>query len=151
MYEQLDHKQDLTTYSAGLIETLLRDMAFSIQKVLDKPDAADVRDLRRLCLRLRHALRVFARLLPGKASRKIRRRLGVMQDLLAAVRSCDVALEILKQESIAPVVSARDRKKITAVLELERRRSLRPLRLRLRKAHRSDALQRWRTRLLASG
>lgn len=151
MYEQLNHKQDLASYSAGLLETLLRDMAFALQKTLDKPDAANIHDLRRLCLRLRHALRVFGKLLPRKPAKKLQRRLRVLQDLLASVRSCDLGLEILKADSIGPVVRARDEKKIAAVVALERRRCLRPLRVRLRKMQRSDALRRWRTRLLASG
>jgi len=148
MYEQLNHNQDLAGYSASLIETLLRDMAFLIQKTVNKPDVTNVHDLRRLCLRLRHALRLFGKLLPGKARRKIQKRLRELQDLLAGVRSCDLGLEILKLDSIAPAAPVREQRKIAAALALERKRSLRPLRLRLRKMQRSDALQRWRTRLL---
>lgn len=148
MYEQLNHGQDLASYAAGLIETLLRDMAFLIQKTVGKQDTTNVHDLRRLCLRLRHALRLFGKLLPDKARRRIQRRLRELQDLLASVRSCDLGLEILKLDSIGPAVPAREHRKIAAALALERRRALRPLRLRLRKVQRSDALQRWRTRLL---
>ncbi len=148
MYEQLNHEQDLASYTAGLIETLLRDMAFLIQKTVGKPDTTNVHDLRRLCLRLRHALRVFGKLLPGKARRKIQKRLRELQDLLAGVRSCDLGLETLKLDSLGPAIPAREQRKIAAALTLERKRAVRPLRLRLRKMHHSDALQRWRTRLL---
>lgn len=151
MYEQLNPNQDLAAYHAKLVETLMRDMAFSIHKTLDQPDETSIHDLRRICLRLRHALRLFAKLLPRKSRRKVQRRLAALQELAGGVRACDVALETLRLDSIASAVSTRDGEKIAAALALERRRSLRPLRARLRKIQRSDVLPRWRNRLLASG
>jgi len=150
MYEQAKPNQDLGTYSAGVVEKLLRDMAFSITKTLENPDQANVHDLRRLCLRLRHALRLFARLLPGKAARKIQKRLALLQDLLAGVRTTDVAARTLQLEVLAPSLSRPLSRKINALLAQERRRSQRPLRARLRKMQHSDAMGRWRIRLLAA-
>lgn len=150
MYEQLNNKDDLASYHAKLVETLMREIAFGISKTLENPEAQNVHDLRRLVLRLRHSLRLFKKLLPGKAVRKVQRRLKALQDLLAGVRSCDVAGEELKLGAIAPVLTAPEARKITAAITQERRRNLRPLRARLKKMQRSDSLKRWRTRLFAA-
>lgn len=150
MYEQVNPKQDLLTYRASIIETLLRDMAFSINQTLERPDDANVHDLRRLCLRLRHALRVFRRMLPSRPARKVERRLQALQEALGAVRACDVALALLQQPESASAISKPETKKVTVVVTAERRRCLRPLRARLKKVQRSDAIGRWRARLLAA-
>ena len=150
MYEQVDPKLDLLIYRAGIIETLLRDMAFSISQTLEKPDDASVHDLRRLCLRLRHAVRLFAGMLPPRQARKAQRRLRMLQDLLGKVRACDVALATIQHPDIAPGISKLETKKVAAALAAERKRGLRPLRARLRKLQRSDAIGRWRARLLAA-
>ena len=150
MYEQVNPKLDLLIYRASIIESLLRDMAFSIHQTLEKPDAGNVHDLRRLCLRLRHAVRVFGGLLPPKQVRKIQRRLKELQDLLGEVRACDVALATIQQPEIASAASKPETKKVVAALAAERRRGLRPLGARLRKLQHSDAIGRWRARLLAA-
>jgi len=150
MYEQLGPNQEMATYGARIVETLLRNMAFGAKKALDKPDEENIHDLRVTCLRLRHAVRLFDRLFGDRRARKVRRRLRDVQDLLAAVRSCDVAGQVLALEPVAASMSPRERKRILAVLTQERRRSLRPLRARLRKMQRSNVTQRWRTRLLGA-
>jgi CHAD domain-containing protein len=149
MYEQVNPKLDLLTYRAGIVETLLRDMAFSISQTLEKPDENNVHDLRRLCLRLRHAVRLFGPLLPPRQARKVQRRLQVLQDLLGEVRACDVALATIQQPEVASASSKLETKKVAAALAAERRRGLRPLRARLRKLQHSDAIGRWRARLVA--
>ncbi len=148
MYEQVNPKLDLLTYRAGIVETLLRDMAFSISQTLERPDEASVHDLRRLCLRLRHAVRVFGPLLPTRQVRKLQGRLQVLQDLLGEVRACDVALATIQQAEIASASSKLETKKAAATLAAERRRRMRPLRARLRKLQHSVAIGRWRVRLL---
>ncbi len=149
MYERVNPDKDLGSYATQIVEALLRDMAFALHKTLDNPSDDNVHDLRTLCLRLAHALRLFARLFPPKAARKIRRRLSALRNLLADARTCDVTREVLATESIA-AAAGRHRKKLGSALDAERRRALRPLRVRLKKMQRSDALQRWRTRLLAA-
>ena len=148
MYEQVNPDQNMAAYTAQLVETLLRDMAFSIRKTVKNPDEENIHDLRVLCLRLRYAVRLFARLFPRKPARRIRKRLSAVQDLLAAVRSCDIALQVLAVESIAAALVARQKKKLASELGLARRRALRPLQARLKKMQRADALQRWRSRLI---
>ena len=150
MYEQVNPKLDLLTYRAGIIETLLRDMAFSISQTLEKPDEANVHDLRRLVLRLRHAVRVFGPLLPSRQARKVRRRLQALQDLLGQVRVCDVALATIQQPEIASASSKLETKKVAAAVTAARRREMRPLRAGLRKLQQSEAVGRWRARLIAS-
>jgi CHAD domain-containing protein len=151
MYEQVRPNQPMTAYAAQVMEALFRNMAYGVRKVLDKPDEESIHDLRVTALRLRHALRLFGRLFSRKAARKTRKRLGNLQDVLAEVRVCDVALQVLSRDALGEALSARERRAILSELALERRRRLRPLRLRLRKIQRSDALQRWRTRLLSTG
>lgn len=147
MYKQVSPSQDLATYGARVIETLLRNLAFSIHRALERADPEVVRELRMNCLRLRHALRLFAKVYPNKPVRKVQRRVTDLRDLVGAVYACDMALETLKLESIAPAAGPRRCNQIAAEVGAERKRCLRPLRLRLRKMQRSDALQRWRTRL----
>ncbi len=147
MYKQVNPSQDLATYSSRVIETLLRNLAFSIHKALERPDPEVVRELRMNCLRLRHALRLFGKVYPAKPLLKIERRVTDLRNLVGAVHACDMALETLKLEPIAAAAGPRRGKQIAAEVGAERKRCLRPLRARLRKMQRSDALQRWRTRL----
>ena len=151
MYKQSNPDQDLAGYAGKVVETLLRNMAFEVQKTLKAPDPENVHDLRVTCLRLRHALRLFAKVFPAKPARKVREKLGELQDLLAAVRNCDIALEILKLKEIAAALSVRWRQIMLAKLAQERQRSARAMRLRLRKIQRSDTLARWRNRVLSPG
>jgi CHAD domain-containing protein len=151
MYEQVSPEQDMAAYGAKVVETLFRNIAFCVHKTLSSPDEENIHDLRVTCLRLRHCLRLFGRLFPARQARRTLRRLNNLKDMLGAVRSCDIALQTLGSGPIAPAVSAAMRRKITAELEQERRRLLRPLRARLRKLQRSDSLQRWRTRLMPAG
>ena len=151
VYEQVKPNQDMAAYGSKVVETLFRNMAFCIHKTLSAPDEENIHDLRVTCLRLRHALRLFGDLFPARQARRTLRRLNNLKDMLGAVRSLDIALQVLGSEPIAAAVSAPMRRNITAELEQQRRRSLRPLRLRLRKLQRSDSLQRWRTRLMPSG
>jgi CHAD domain-containing protein len=125
-------------------------MAFLIGQTLDKPDQTNIHDLRRLCLRLRHSLRFFGQVLPRKPARRVQRRLKALQDLLGGVRSCDVALATLQHSGVSSAVSKPEARKAAAVLVSERKRCLRPLRMRLKKIQRSGAIGRWRTRLLAA-
>ena len=150
MYPQVSPNLDMAAYGARIVETLLRNMAFGSKKALDKPDEENIHDLRVTCLRLRHAVRLFDRLFGSRRARKVRRRLRDVQDLLAVVRSCDVAAQVLELEPIATAMSPQERKRILAVLAQERRRSLRPLRAKLRKMQRSNVTQRWRARLLGA-
>lgn len=151
MYEQVHPNQPMAAYAAQVLETLFRNAAYGIRKALDKPDEENIHDLRVTCLRLRHAVRLFGKLFGARRARKIRRRLGDLQELLADVRAGDVALRVLGSEPVAAALNPRERKKLIGELNLERRKALRTLRLRLRKVQRSDNLQRWRNRLLPSG
>ena len=148
LYKQVNPNQELVAYVARIVEALLRNLAFSMRQALEKAGEESIRDLRVNCLRLRHALRLFARAFPAKPARKIERRITVLRDLVAAVYACDMALQSLRTNPVASAVSARQGKRVAAELGAERRRSLRPLRVRLRKMHRSDALRRWRNRLI---
>jgi CHAD domain-containing protein len=150
MYRQARPTQDLLTYAGHVVESLLRDLAFAIRRTLDQPNAANVHDLRRVCLRLRHAVRWFGGVLPGPAARKTRRRLGDLQDLLGGVRSCDVALEVLEHHSLAAAMTLREQTEVGAALAAARRHAVRPLRVRLRRLQRSEVLRRWRTQLLGA-
>jgi inorganic triphosphatase YgiF len=150
MYEQVNAELVFDNYLRQILETLLRDMAFSAHKTVETPAENNVHDLRVIGLRLRHALRLFGKAFPRKASRKVRKRLAELQDLLADVRGCDVALAVLKEGPIAGAISARQRVRVETLISQRRRRAVRPLALRLKKMQRSGTLQRWRQRLALS-
>ncbi len=148
LYKQVHPGQDVTAFATRILETLLRNLAFSIHQTLEKPSDENIRELRADCLRLRHAVRLFARVFPSKAVRKIERRVRGLRDLVVTVYAHAAAIEGVKPDSA--LLAAGGGPKMVAELEATRRRSLRPLRARMKKMQQSESLTRWRKRLAPS-
>jgi CHAD domain-containing protein len=63
-------------------------------------DADAVHDLRVAIRRFVQCLKVFPQFFDARAARKVRRRLGKLMDFCAAVRNCDIAMELLRETGI---------------------------------------------------
>lgn len=96
-------------------------------------DAEAVHDLRVAIRRFVQCLKIFQQFFDARVARKIRRRLGKLMDLCAAVRNCDIALELLGEagiedsglaESLAASRTATERT-LAGSLKRWRRRSIR--------------------------
>src|ERR1035441_11114418 len=84
-------------YARFQTATLLRRMAYQLNRAERHTDSASVHDLRVAIRRLSRCLRTFAPLYPDRYWKKIRRELGALMESAAAVRDRDIAIEILGQ------------------------------------------------------
>jgi len=76
----------------------LKTLKAQIRKAADDPkDAESIHDLRVSIRRFVQCLKVFQQFFDLRASHKIRRRLEKLMDRCAAVRNCDVAIELLRE------------------------------------------------------
>ncbi len=121
--------------------TLLRRLAFQLNRAERHTDPDSVHDLRVAIRRLSRCLRAFAPLYPGHYWKKIRRELATLMKSAAAVRDRDVSIELLGQAGISR------RAAVVARLEAERRRTARDLSLQIRRWKSSDSSRKWRSRL----
>jgi CHAD domain-containing protein len=72
-------------------------MAFQASRSVRLRDAESVHDLRVAIRRLNQALRLFSQFFPRTKVRKLQRRMREVMDLAAAVRDCDVALDLVRR------------------------------------------------------
>lgn len=103
-------------YAGDRTADLLRRAAFQANRAGRLKDEESVHDLRVAIRRLTHALRLFSQFFPRAEVRRLRRRLAAVLDTAAAVRDCDVALNLVQAAGI-PADSP-------LTTELNRRRSL---------------------------
>jgi CHAD domain-containing protein len=83
------------------VATLLRRLAAQVKRTAESADADAVHDLRVAIRRLSRGLRSFAQFFPGKAWKRIRKRLSGLMDITAAVRDNDIALELLEKAGLS--------------------------------------------------
>jgi len=121
--------------------TLLRRMAFQLNRAERHTDATSVHDLRVSIRRLSRCLRTFAPLYPDHYWKKIRRELAALMQSAAAVRDRDIAIELLGQAGISR------RAAVITHLEAERRRAAHDLSLEIRRWKSHDTSRKWRSRL----
>jgi CHAD domain-containing protein len=121
--------------------TLLRRMAFQLNRAERHMDADSIHDLRVSIRRLSRCLRTFANLYPDRYWKKIRRELAALMATAGAVRDRDVAIELLKQAGVTR------RTVVMMRLDAERRRAARDLSLELRRWRSRDYSRKWRSRL----
>ena len=122
----------------------LKKLEAELRHVLRKSKNADaIHDLRVSIRRLRQALRVFRPWFEADRVKKIRRRLRRLLDRCAAVRNCDIAVEVLQ--------AARWKNaELIAALDRERRRTRRELDRELERWNKTDRVQKWREQLRAA-
>jgi hypothetical protein len=121
--------------------TLLRRLAYQVSRASRPGDGEVVEDLRAAVGRFSRCLRLFAQFLPGGKSKKVRRELKEVMDLAAAVRACDMALELLREGRIPA------RSKLTTALSHERKEAAARLRAGAHRLGRQSFSQKWRAGL----
>jgi CHAD domain-containing protein len=119
----------------------LKKLDAEMRGVADKPKEADaIHDLRVSIRRLKQELRVFEAWFAAGQVKSIRRRLGKLMERCAAVRNCDVAIDVLKAAGV-------QNPKLVAGLEEERRRTREELTRMLATWRRRDRVRKWRKHL----
>jgi CHAD domain-containing protein len=121
--------------------TLLRRLAFQLNRAERHTDPDSVHDLRVAIRRLSRCLRTFAPLYPDRYWKKIRRELAALMGSTAAVRDRDIAIELLGQAGISR------RAAVITCLQTERRHTARDLSLQIRRWKSHDTSRKWRSRL----
>ena len=101
--------------------TLLRRLAFRMNRAAKLRDADSIHDLRVSIRRFEQCLRIFRDFFPGGHKKKIHRRLHKVMNVSGEVRNRDIALELLKKAGV-PASSelyaklSRERKQLQADL-----------------------------------
>jgi CHAD domain-containing protein len=131
----------LRTYALQQTRTLLRRLAFQINRAGKGGDAEAVHDLRVAIRRFAQCLRVFDQCYPDGHARKIQRKLKTVMQRASAVRDCDIAMEMM-----AAAGAAKKSKAVTA-LEKARKQAERDLVDAIRRPGKSNFSRKWRTRL----
>ena len=105
-------------------------------------DAESIHDLRVAIRRFVQCLKVFQQFFDKPAARKIRRRLGKLMDLCAAVRNRDIALDLLRETGVEDAV-------LTEPLAASRVEAVRSLSVSLKRWRRRSIRKSWPGRLQA--
>jgi CHAD domain-containing protein len=121
----------------------LKKLDAELRHVAHKPKDADaIHDLRVSIRRLSRELQVFQAWFDPAQVKRIRRRLRKLMEHCAAVRNCDVAIDVLR-------AAGGQSPELVAGLEEERRRTREVLAHKLASWHRRDRVQEWRKHLRA--
>lgn len=93
---------NVLSFASTQSRTRLKRFLAQVQAAANHPDDADaVHDLRVSIRRLTQSFRTFRKVFDPKPLRRLRRRLHKLMNACAAVRTCDVAIEVLKAAGIA--------------------------------------------------
>jgi CHAD domain-containing protein len=120
--------------TAKRLKTLNREMGLALKK---PKDAETIHDLRVSIRRMRQELNVFEEWLKPAAVKRIRGNLKKLMDRCAAVRNCDIAMEVLQAAGcLSP--------DLAAGLERERQRARGRLASKLKRWRKEDRVGQWR-------
>jgi CHAD domain-containing protein len=89
-------------YAQERASTLLRRLAFQMNRAARLRDADSIHDLRVVIRRFEQCLKIFHCFFPGAHTRKIHRRLRKIMDLSGDIRNRDIAMLLLKQAGVPP-------------------------------------------------
>lgn len=90
----------MPSYAREQASTLLRRLAFRMNRAAKVRDADSIHDLRVAIRRFQQCLRIFHQFLAGGHKKKIRRRLQKTMELSGEIRNRDIALDLLKQAGL---------------------------------------------------
>jgi triphosphatase len=123
----------LRTQTAARLKRLGRE----VRNVARKPEDADrIHDLRVSIRRLKQELEVFEEWFEARSVKTIRRHLRKLMDRCAAVRNCDVAVEVLRAAGC-------EGPKLLAELKRERHRAARDLARKLEHGRSAGRVREW--------
>jgi CHAD domain-containing protein len=106
-------------YAREQTSTLLRRLAFRMNRAAKLRDADSIHDLRVAIRRFEQCLQIFHQFLPG-GHKKIRRRLRKIMELSGEIRNRDIALALLKQAGL-PARSALSTRLLRERREMQRK------------------------------
>jgi CHAD domain-containing protein len=92
----LNLQQHVRTAAAALLQRFDQQ----VRQAMLLPDETAIHDLRVSVRRLRECLGTFAPLFPVRHSKQIRKQLRKIMRRAGSVRSCDIAMELLKQAGV---------------------------------------------------
>ncbi len=87
-------------YARKRLSTLLRRLAFRLNRAAQLRDADSIHDLRVAIRRFEQCLKIFHSFFPGGYKKKIHRRLRRIMDVSGDVRNRDIALELLRKARV---------------------------------------------------
>jgi CHAD domain-containing protein len=132
---------EMRRFAAEHAATLLRRLAFRMNRAARSGNPESLHDLRVTIRRFSEALHAFQEFFPHRKARKIRRRLRNVMDLAAEIRNRDIALDLLREAGVpagAPLLAA---------LAQERKKAMERLILHLRRRSLRDIVPEWRRQL----
>jgi triphosphatase len=119
----------------------LKKLDREVRHAIHKPKDADaIHDLRVSIRRLRQELRIFKAWFEAEDVKGMRRSLRKLMDRCAAVRNCDIAIEVLRAAGC-------HKRKLVAGLEKERQRTREELARKLESWRKEDRARSWRDHL----
>jgi CHAD domain-containing protein len=121
--------------------TLLRRLAFRINRAAKLHDADSIHDLRVAIRRFEQCLRTFDAFFHGSHKKKIRRRLKKIMSLCGEIRNRDIAQALLKDAGVAGGSS------ISSKLSRERKQAQHELIDMLDRWNKRDLSRKWSARL----
>jgi CHAD domain-containing protein len=119
--------------TAKRLETLDREIGLAIKK----PDPETIHDLRVSIRRMRQELNVFEEWLRPSQVKRVRGNLKKLMDRCAAVRNCDIAMEVLQAAGCL-------NQELVAALEKERQQARRKLIGKLKTWRKEGRVKQWR-------
>jgi CHAD domain-containing protein len=121
--------------------TLLRRLAFRLNRAAKLRNADSIHDLRVSIRRFDQCLRVFHAFFPKHHKKKIHRRLHKIMALSGDVRNRDIALELLKKAGVP------DTSPVSVTMLQDRKQAQRALLSEFDRWGRRDVSKKWGTRL----
>lgn len=131
----------LRTYALQQTRTLLRRLAFQMNRAARVGDADAVHDLRVAIRRFSQCLRVFDACYPDGQARRIQHKLKRIMQAASAVRDRDIAMELMRAAGLQAGSRA------MAAVEKERKQAERDLAQIIRRSGKSNSSHKWRARL----
>jgi CHAD domain-containing protein len=132
---------EMRRFVAEHVATLLRRLAFRMNRAAGSGNPESLHDLRVTIRRFNEALRVFQEFFPHRKAKKIRHRLRTVMDLAAEIRNRDIAEEYLREAGVpagAPLLAS---------MAEERKQAKDRLIAHLRHRSFRDIVPEWRRRL----
>lgn len=132
---------EMRRFAAEHVATLLRRLAFRMNRAARSGNPESLHDLRVTIRRFNEALRLFQEFFPHRKAKKLRHRLRTVMDLAAEIRNRDIAQEYLREAGVpagAPLLAS---------LVQERKQAKQRLIAHLRRRSLRDIAPSWRRRL----
>lgn len=134
-----DASAPIRIYAEAQAQTLLRRLAYQVNRTVKRGDADSIHDLRVAVRRLSQCLETFSTLFPKGSAKKVGIRVDEIRKLAGGVRNHDIAIEYLEKVD-AP-------EEFVEKLRTERQQSAKDLHKTLDAWSKREPWRKWRARL----